>query len=65
MLNKKFTTFMLIILTILLSFQSYTLISLQNKLWEAKIGLGCWGGNTPAINVTGKGDWVPDMIWGC
>ena len=60
MFSKKFLTTLLVIVVLILSYQTYALASLSTELETAKIGIG----GSSAVNLVDDGD-TPDMVGGC
>lgn len=58
MISEKKFTFLLILIILIMAYQSFALIMLSKKMDDAKIGFGA----SSAVNLTGG---TPDMVGGC
>ncbi len=60
MFSKKTLTTLLVVAILALSYQTYTLVDLNQKLEQVQIGLG----SSSAVNFSDTGG-TPDMVGGC
>ncbi len=61
MFSQKTLSVLLVIAIVLISFQTYSLFRLNQKIKEAKLNFGA---GSPTVTLEGSGG-APDMVGGC